>query len=213
MMELRKQQIAKIRNILLFIVSMMLVLGCKQGAVSEKPPIHFNPNMDSQERYDAQAASKFFADGMVNRMPVKGTVALSEGYEDTEFYFGKTEAGEVIKKSPLAFTATVLKRGQERFDIYCAPCHGRAGNAKGIVVNRGFLPPPDFHTDKVRNFPDGHIFDVISHGFRNMPSYRHQIPVADRWAIVGYVRALQRSQNASAEDVPEEMRAKLTAAK
>ncbi len=213
MMERRKQHIVKIRNAVLLIVSLIIVIGCQQGAVSEKPPIHFNPNMDSQERYDAQAASKFFANGMVNRMPVKGTVAQSEGYENAEFYFGKTEDGAVVKHAPVSFTANVLKRGQERFDIYCAPCHGRTGNAKGIIVNRGFLPPPDFHTDKVRQFPDGHIFDVISNGFRNMPSYKHQIPVADRWAIVGYVRALQRSQNASAQDVPEEMRAKLASDK
>ncbi len=209
MMGHRKQGVIRLLGILFAVVSILIVIGCKQGAVSEKPPIHFNPNMDSQERYDAQAASRFFADGMVNRMPVKGTVALSEGYEDTEFYFGKTADGKVLKKAPVPFTAEVLKRGQKRFNIYCAPCHGRTGNAKGIVVNRGFLPPPDFHTDKVRNYPDGHIFDVISNGFRNMPSYKHQIPVADRWKIVAYVRALQRSQNASAQDVPEEKRAKL----
>ena len=198
---------------LLIMVSVLIVIGCKQGAVSEKPPIHLNPNMDNQERYDAQAASKFFSDGMVNRMPVKGTVALSEGYEDTRFYFGKNEDGTPVKKAPVPFTADVLKRGQERYDIYCAPCHGRTGNAKGIVVNRGFLPPPDFHQDKIRNYPDGQIFDVITNGFRNMPSYKHQIPVQDRWTIVAYVRALQRSQNAAEADVPTDMREKLAASK
>ncbi len=180
----------------------VILTGCEQGRISDKPPIHLNPNMDTQQKYVAQRASKFFADGMVNRMPVKGTVAVTEGFEDTRYFYGKDEAGKVIAKAPLPFTLIRLKRGRERFNIYCAPCHGLTGNAKGIVVDRGFLPPPTFHQDKVRQYPDGHIFDVITNGFKNMPSYRHQIPVADRWAIVGYVRALQRSQNAAAADVP-----------
>ncbi len=188
--------------LIVFLGFALLLTGCKQGQVSEKPPIHLNPNMDTQQKYMPQRASKFFADGMVNRMPVKGTVAVTEGFEDTRYYFGKDEAGKPVNQAPVPFTMERLTRGQQRFNIYCAPCHGLNGNAKGIVVDRGFLPPPTFHQDKVRQYPDGHIFDVITNGFKNMPSYKHQIPVADRWAIVGYVRALQRSQNATAADVP-----------
>ena len=100
----------------------------------------------------------------------------------------------------------LLKRGQERYNIYCAPCHDQTGSGKGIVVKKGFLPPPSMHLDRLRESPDGHFCDVISNGIRNMPSYKHQIPISDRWAIVAYVRALQRSQNAKTEDVPEELR-------
>ena len=100
----------------------------------------------------------------------------------------------------------LLKRGQERFNIYCAPCHGQTGDGQGIVVQRGYLPPPSYHQDRLRKMPDGYIFDVITNGVRNMPSYRHQVPVADRWAIVSYLRALQRSQNATINDIPPEMR-------
>lgn len=185
-------------------------VGCEQGAISEKPPIHPNPNMDSQKKYKAQSASRFFADGRVNRLPVEGTVAITEGFEDTEFYFGKTADGKLLAKAPVIFDLHTLTRGQERFNIYCAPCHGKVGDGKGIVIDRGFVPPPTFHQDKIREYPDGQIFDVITNGFRNMPTYKHQIPVTDRWAIVGYVRALQRSQNASAEDVPQDVLTTLT---
>jgi mono/diheme cytochrome c family protein len=100
----------------------------------------------------------------------------------------------------------LLKRGQERFNIFCSPCHGRLGDGKGIVVERGYSPPPTFHSDRVRSFPDGHIFDVITNGIRNMPPYGPQIPASDRWAIVAYFRALQRSQNATVNDIPVELR-------
>jgi len=166
--------------------------------------------MDSQNRYDAQAASGYFADGMVNRMPVSGTVAVSEGYDDTEYFLGKTGDDKFVMNAPVAFTLDVLTRGQERFAIYCAPCHSGTGDGKGIIINRGFLPPPTFHQERIQKLADGQIFDIITNGYRNMPSYKHQIPVQDRWSIVGYVRALQRSQNATIKDVPEEMRTKLT---
>ncbi len=195
-------------NAILLTLLFGVFAACKQGAVSEKPPIHPNPNMDSQKKYKAQNASRFFADGKVNRLPVEGTVAINEGFEDTGYYFGKNENGEFVKQAPLDFTMETLKTGQKRFDIYCAPCHGRVGDGKGIIINRGFVPPPNFHSDKIREYPDGQIFDVISNGFRNMPTYKHQIPVPDRWAIVGYVRALQRSRNAQAADVPAEMQQK-----
>lgn len=183
----------------------LVVTACKQGAISEKPPIHINPNMDSQNRYDDQAKSRFFADGKVNRLPVAGTVATSEGVENPIFYYGKDENGKFVDVGPLPITQELMLRGKDRFNIYCAPCHGHVGDARGIIVNRGFLPPPTFHSKKIRAYPDGRIFDVITNGFRNMPSYRHQIPEKDRWAIVSYVRALQRSQRAGATDVPAEI--------
>jgi mono/diheme cytochrome c family protein len=97
-----------------------------------------------------------------------------------------------------------LKRGQERYNIYCSPCHSRVGDGRGIMINKGYLPPPSFHIDRIREMPDGQVYDVITNGVRNMPSYRHQVNPGDRWAIVTYVRALQKSRNATISDIPEE---------
>ena len=103
-------------------------------------------------------------------------------------------------------TMELLKRGQERFNIYCTPCHSRVGDGKGILSNYNYLPIMSLHDELVRTKPDGHFFDIITNGSAIMPPYRYQIPVADRWAIVGYIRALERSQNAKLEDIPAEMR-------
>lgn len=195
----------KSSNILLLIASLG-VLSCFQGRPSEDPPIHVNPNMDNQEKYLANESSNFFADGATNRMPIPGIVATNEFIEDFPYYLGKEESGQYVTKSPVPFTTRTLARGQQRYKIYCAPCHGRVGDGKGIVVNRGYMPPPTFHSANIRSYPDGQIFDIISNGIRNMPSYRHQIQVEDRWAIVAYFRALQRAQNASINDIPTQMR-------
>lgn len=187
----------------LIIVS-LFVSACLQGSPSDKPAIHLNPNMDDQQRYDAQEKSPFFADGRAMRTPIEGTVARGEFYEDEAYALGKNERGDYIDLIPVLLDEKIMMRGQERYNIYCAPCHSMSGDGKGIVVKRGFLPPPSFHQDNVRDFKDGYIYDVITNGVRNMPDYKKQIPIADRWAIVGYVRALQRTQNASAEDVPKD---------
>lgn len=180
--------------------------GCFRGTPSEHPPIHPNPNMDVQPKYLPQAKSGFFPDGSAMRPPVPGTVARGQLREDDAYFRGMDANGQPVKRIPVPVTLALLERGQERFNIYCAPCHSRLGDGRGIVVQRGLLPPPTFHSDAVRAYPDGHIFDVISNGIRNMPSYKHQISVEDRWAIVAYFRALQRSQHATRADLPEEMR-------
>jgi cytochrome c5 len=187
------------------LVVSLAVLGCIRGNPTEKPPIHVNPDMDDQPRYDAQEASPFFADGSAMRMPVPGTVARGDLKLDRVYYEGKNSNGEPVKESPVLFSKKVLERGRERYDIYCAACHSRVGDGQGTVVQRGYIPAPSFHQDYVREYADGHIYDVINNGIRNMPAYGHQIPVDDRWAIVGYMRALQKSQNASKDDVPEEI--------
>ena len=181
-------------------------LGCTRGRPTENTPIHLNPNMDRQQKYLPQSESKFFVDGMTMRKPVAGTVARGELHEDNAYWRGRDDIDSVIAKIPIPVTMQLIERGQQRFNIYCSPCHGRTGDGRGIVVQRGLLPPPSFHDERLRKVGDGHIFDVISNGIRNMPSYRAQIPVDDRWAIVSYFRALQRSQNASINDVPAEMR-------
>jgi len=196
-------------NIKIFVSISLIALflsGCFRGRPSEDPPIHINPNMDHQPKYKAQAESQYFENGSTMRMPVAGTVARGESFENTELFFGKNANGQPVLENPLPINMRLLKRGQERYDIFCAPCHGRTGDGRGIVIKRGYLPPPNFHQDLVRNYPDGHLYDVIANGIRNMPSYKHMIPVEDRWAIVSYVRALQRSQNAALSDIPEEIR-------
>jgi len=199
------------RFIELFIVLTLTIVlaGCYRGRPSENPPVHLNPNMDDQPRYNAQASSQFFEDSSAMRRPVEGTVARGELREDIIYYNGKNPDGSLVKKNPRPLTLELLNRGRQRFNIYCSPCHDLTGSGQGIVVKKGFLPPPTFHQQRLREVEDGHIFDVISNGLRNMPTYRHQIPVADRWAIVAYVRALQRSQNAQATDVPDDMRDKV----
>ena len=183
--------------------------GCGRGRPSKNPPIHLNPNMDNQEKYKAQARSNYFTDGSAMRQPVPGTVAQGFLRDDDTYYLGIEADGSFVKKAPIEYDMLLLKRGRERYDIYCSPCHSRIGDGRGIMVSRGYLPPPTFHSDRIRNVPDGEIFNVITHGVRNMPAYAHQINVDDRWAIVCYLRALQRSQSAGLEDVPEELREKV----
>jgi len=192
---------------LFFII--ILIASCYRGKPSEDPPIHLNPNMDSQPKYEAQERSEFFEDGATMRYPAPGTVARGDLRADDIYYSGKDLNGTLVEKAPVEVTMTLLRRGQERFNIYCAPCHDRTGAGQGIIIKKGYLPPPSFHIDRLRESPDGHIYDVITNGIRNMPAYNHQIPVADRWAIVEYVRALQRSQNAVLSDVPEELRGEI----
>ena len=185
----------------------ILTAGCFRGQPSQEPPIHVVPDMDNQPKYKPQSMGKFFADSSAMRVPVPGAIAQGWLRDDVRFYTGKDPAtGEFVKKSPVEVTLSGLRRGQERFNIYCSVCHSRLGDGMGIMRNRGYIPPPSFHDDRIRNYPDGQIFDVISSGIRNMPGYSQQIPVEDRWLIVTYLRALQRSQKASLNDVPEELR-------
>lgn len=177
-----------------------LLSGCKRGSTSDKPPIHLNPNMDNQPKYKSQSESAYFVNGASNRQPVVGTVARGDLKEDTEFYFGKDNNGKFIKASPVPFTDQLVKRGKSRYNIYCAPCHNNNGNGKGKVIEKGFIPPPTFVHERVVAYPDGQIFDIITNGYRNMPSYRHQIPAQDRWAIISYIHQLQKELNNKQEN-------------
>jgi mono/diheme cytochrome c family protein len=192
--------------ILILIVSMTILVGCTQKKPSENPPIHLNPNMDDQPKYEAMEESEFFLDKSTMRMPVEGTVARGELNENSAYYMGKYADGTFVRKMPVKMSLSLLKRGQKRYEIYCTPCHGGTGAGQGIVIKKGFLAPQSYHIDRLRDIEDGYIYDVISNGIRNMPSYGYQIPVADRWAIVAYVRALQRSQNATITDIPEDIK-------
>ena len=190
----------------ILIVSLSFLFSCSQERPSEDPPIHLNPNMDDQPKYEAMEESKFFLNKSSMRMPVEGTVARGKLNENSAYYLGKNADGTFIKKMPVQISLSLLKRGQKRYTIYCTPCHSGTGAGQGIVIKKGFLAPQSYHIDRLRDIEDGYIYDVISNGIRNMPSYGYQIPVADRWAIVAYVRALQRSQNATINDIPEDIK-------
>ena len=147
--------------------------------------------------------STFFEDGMTARQPVEGTLARGELREDSLYWRGEVN-GRLATGFPEKVDLAMLKRGQERFNIYCAVCHGRTGYGDGMIVARGFPQPPDFHQKRLRDVPPGYLFGVMTHGYGVMYSYADRVPVADRWAIAAYIRALQYSQNARAGDVPPE---------
>jgi mono/diheme cytochrome c family protein len=167
--------------------------------------VHLEQNMYEQPKYKAQSESRFFADGLAMRPPVEGTVARGWLRQDSAYYFGRN-GDMLVAEAPVEITMERLQRGRQRFDIYCSPCHGRIGAGQSIMVKKGMQVPPSLHEQRLRDVEDGHIFEVMTNGLRNMPPYRYQIPVDDRWSIVGYVRALQRSQNATIEDIPAEVR-------
>ena len=167
-----------------------------------------NQMMNDEPRYKPLAASDFFSDHQSARPQVPGTIARGHLRLDQAFYTG-TMNGVFVDAFPVAVTRDLLARGQERFEIFCSPCHGRLGDGDGMVVERGFRRPPSYHIDRLREAPVGHFFDVITNGFGAMASYASRVPPADRWAIVAYVRALQLSQHASLADVPPEALPKL----
>jgi len=168
-------------------------------------------DMHDAPRYDPLEASTVLPGGASAQPIVEGTVARGHLDDDEQMYTGKVN-GKLADTFPFAITAADLDRGQERFNIYCSPCHGRTGEGNGMVVQRGFKQPPSYHIDRLRQQPPGFFFDVITNGFGAMPDYRAQIPVDDRWRIVAYVKALQLSHDATPADVPAAELQKLTAA-
>jgi mono/diheme cytochrome c family protein len=164
--------------------------------------------MAEQPRYDALEPSAFFADGRSARPLVEGTVARGYAQLDEHQYTG-TVAGSPADTLPVPLTQQLLARGRERYDIYCSPCHDRIGNGQGMIVRRGFGPPPSLHIERLRQAPIGHFFVVMTNGFGTMPPYSAQVPPHDRWAIAAYIRALQLSQHATFADLSEEERRRL----
>jgi hypothetical protein len=167
----------------------LAVVGCRQ-------------DMHDQPKYIPLRPSEFFADGRSERMPVEGTVARGHLRDnDPYLYTGKIN-GQDGTVFPFPITERDLKRGQQRFAVYCTPCHSRMGDGNGMIVRRGYKPPPNWHDDKYRNMPIGHFFDVMTNGFGAMPDYSAQVGVEDRWRIAAYIRALQLSQHATLAEVP-----------
>lgn len=165
-------------------------------------------DMHDAPRYEPLEASAFFADGRSARPLVQNTVARGMLREDELLYTGRI-GGELADEFPMPVTAEMMARGRERFNVFCSPCHGRTGAGNGMIVQRGFRAPPSFDEERLRTAPVGHFFDVMTNGFGAMQDYASQVPVADRWAIAAYIRALQLSQRATLADVPPDRRADL----
>ncbi|MCW9708983.1 c-type cytochrome [Aliifodinibius sp. 1BSP15-2V2] len=159
--------------------------------------------MDQQQRFEPQEQNTFFEDGRAMRQPVEGTVSRGNLRHDKVYYQGINEDSSFVEEIPVELTKSFLYRGKDRYEVYCTPCHGISGDGQGIIMtgNYGFVPAPSFHIDRLRNQSNGYLYSVIANGIRTMPSYAQQIPVKDRWAIVGYLRALQKSQNATEEEI------------
>jgi mono/diheme cytochrome c family protein len=177
-------------------------VACVRGCTSSRPPIHINPSMDNQPKLRPQSESGFFYDGSGMRPLVPGTIARGELREDTALYAGTDAAGQPVATSPIAADEKVLARGADRYHIYCQPCHDPRGDGKGILFQRGNVPTPSLHSDKVRTAPDGFIFGVITNGSGLMPSYKWPIPAEDRWAIVAHLRTLQQERIAEGGGAP-----------
>jgi mono/diheme cytochrome c family protein len=186
------------RRLGLVLASTVLLTGCARGCTSSRPPIHINPSMFDQPKVLPQTASEFFYNGSSMRAPVPGTVARDGLKEDVPFYTGKGPDGQFVATIPVPVNDALVERGHDRYRIYCQPCHDARGDGKGILFQRGNVPTASFHQEKILKYPDGQIFDVITNGQGLMPSYRWPIPAADRWAIIAYVRELERQRLASA---------------
>ena len=181
----------------LFVVA-FAIAGCRQ-------------DMHDQPRYEPYEKSDFFPDKRSSRPLVAGTVARGHLNDATPETTGKVGGG-FVATLPVPVTLEMVQRGRQRYDIFCSPCHGLTGRGDGMVVRRGFRAPASFHEARIRAQPDGYLFDVMTSGFGAMPDYAAQLPIADRWAVVAYIRALQLSQGATLADVPADRRRELEGA-
>jgi mono/diheme cytochrome c family protein len=175
-------------SLLAITASLLLASGCRQ-------------DMHDQPKYRPLRASAFFENTSSARPLVDGTIARGTLQTDASFFTGKNGA-LFVSELPFPVTQEVLDRGQERFNIYCAPCHDATGSGNGLVVQRGYPKPQTYHSDRLRKIEAGYFFDVMTNGFGRMPDYRAQLTPRDRWNIVAYIRALQLSQHAAVSDVP-----------
>ena len=173
-------------------------IGCRQ-------------DMHDQPKLKPYRGSTFFADGSGMRSFPANTVARGTLREDAYFFTGRLADGSMATEPPMPMTRALLERGQERYNIYCTPCHGQTGEGRGMVVRRGYKQPTSYHEERLRQVPIGYFFDVMSNGFGVMPSYAPQVPPEDRWAIAAYIRALQLSQHVEAASLSPEQLAALDA--
>lgn len=201
------------------VVLTVSVLGFR-GTTFTHPPLELIPDMDHQAKYKPQAASPFFADGRADRPLPAGVVAYGRdtASPDADFlraddalYQGKNADGSWVAGFPKAVTvdARFMARGQDRYAIYCTPCHGALGDGNGITKQYGMGATPTYHDDRLRNMADGEIYNTITNGKGNMLSYADKLTPEDRWAVIAYVRALQRAENGTVGDVPPSHKSEL----
>jgi len=193
----------------------LALLSRARHSKSHKPRIHLISDMDNQPKFRTQSADPMFADGRAMRPVIEGTVAVGDLAADDHFYRGKVGT-DWATTFPMPVTDMLMQRGRQRFDVFCSTCHGLSGYGDGLISvranalaekgNANWTPPTSLQSDTVRERPAGYIFNTITYGVRNMPAYGTQIPPGDRWAIVAYIRALERSQKASITDVPDTYR-------
>src|SRR5438270_3732262 len=193
--ESRKVSVSTEKGLAVCVLFSALLLGCRQ-------------DMHVQPKYVPGDPSSFFPDGRSERPPVAGTVARGQLRTDALLYAGRIN-GAVADMFPFPITSADLSRGRERYNIYCSPCHDYTGSGQGMVVQRGFPPPPSYHIDRLRHAPAGHFFEVMTKGYGTMFSYADRVSPEDRWRIAAYIRALQLSQGATINDVPPEERRQL----
>jgi mono/diheme cytochrome c family protein len=199
---------------LAFLVVLLLSVMGFRGLRSTLPPIEVFPDMDHQAKYKPQAESKFFADGRADRPIPPGTVPHGRSVEadpaylraDDFRYAGKNADGSFARGFPVAVTETMIRRGQNRYLIYCYPCHGALGDGNGITKSYGMVVTPTYHDDRLRQMAEGEIFNTITNGKNTMFSYADKLSPDDRWAVIAYVRALQRARQGTIDDVPVEQR-------
>ena len=192
------------------IISVMVVAG-KRGDMTRRPPIELFPDMDRQPKLRPQAANSFFKDGFSSQQPIAGTIARGSSYQDSPENTGRNPGTtNFVATIPVPVTSQLLARGQERYNISCSPCHGAQGDGKGITTKFGMAVIADLHDGATRKVPqqaDGELFNTISNGKGLMQGYAANVTIQDRWAIIAYVRALQRSHLGSMDDVPAAERA------
>jgi len=198
------------------VVTALSVLGFR-GSFSVRPPVEVFPDMDHQPFYKPQAGSKFFADGRADRPVPAGTVPRGRSVAtDPDFlraddflYRGQKADGSFAAGFPVEVTEVLMHRGQDRYQIYCAPCHGALGDGNGITKQYGMAITPTYHDDRLRTMPEGEIYNTIANGKNTMMGYADKLSPQDRWAVVAYVRALQRAAHGRLDDVPLEKRGEL----
>lgn len=184
-----------IRGKFFWLCLLLMTAGCRRDMFDQ-------PFSKPLERND------FFPNQMASRPPVPNTVARGQLYEDAAFFRGMIGTN-LVAEFPISITSEVLERGRERYEIFCAVCHGSAGEGNGMIVQRGFPPPPSYHIERLRDAPVGHFFDVMTRGYGVMYSYATRVSPEDRWAIAAYIRVLQFSHDATLDDVPPAQRAEL----
>lgn len=190
-------------------VVMVVAIAGKRGSLSRREPIEIFPDMNRQPKLRPQNTDAFFEDGKSSRMPIPGTIARGDRYEDVPVNTGRIPGTtNFIDVIPVEVTAKLMARGQQRFNINCSPCHGAQGDGKGITSKYGMVPP-SLHDKRIVELKDGEIFNTITYGKGLMGPYGPNVTIEDRWAIISYLRALQLSQLGTADDVPEQMRSTL----